>query len=78
MRKIKFGWFLPLCSKFHRGGNSKRRLFLLEEIRLALVATRESLGGRKRRQKLSESGRRYKKGGHILGKQFFLTTFLLP
>ena len=47
MRKIKFGWFLPLCSKFHRGGNSKRRLLLLEEIRLALVDTWESLGGRK-------------------------------
>ena len=55
MRKIKFGGFLPLCSKFHRGGNSKRRLFLLEEIRLALVATRESLGARKRGGKSCQS-----------------------
>lgn len=55
MRKIKFGGFLPLCSKFHRGGNSKRRLFLLEEIRLALVATWESLGGRKRGGKSCQS-----------------------
>ena len=55
MRKIEFGWFLPLCSKFRRGGNSKRRLFLLEEIRLALVDTWESLGGRKRGGKSCQS-----------------------
>ena len=55
MRKIKFGGFLPLCSKFRRGGNSKRRLFLLEEIRLALVDTWESLGGRKRGGKSCQS-----------------------
>lgn len=39
---------MPLCLKFHGGRNSKHRLFLLEEIRLALLAAEESLGGRKR------------------------------